>query len=139
MDRVLAIGRLDQLEKRSFRLDSDFLHGTERLRREQGIAAPKERANSGALGKEAFDEGGLPDARLAINEHDAAAGCFGLAQSIRESLEICLPFQELAGVCSIADRGRTVARHDPDGRRGPRGEGGRVHESGVTDCPNGLH
>src|SRR5436190_19608049 len=55
---MLAIRRLNVLEKGAFGLERDFMQGTEGLRREEGVATADERPELGLIcRKEGLDQG----------------------------------------------------------------------------------
>ena len=90
----------DQGGERPAGLGRDVGEGRERPRGEERVARAFENTGSpGRVGAEAPDERGLPDARLAGDEHEPAVAAFDVLEGLPQGLEERLPLEERACRC----------------------------------------
>jgi hypothetical protein len=90
----------DQVGERAAGLGSDVGEGRERPRSEERVARAFEDTSSpGRVGAEAPDERGLPDTRLAGDQHQPAVAAFDLLEGVSQGLEERLPLEERACRC----------------------------------------
>lgn len=95
-DREPVGGGSHQLQQRALYLKRDVVQRTQRLRREQRVAAAKQRARLGALRREEIlDQAGLADPGLAVHERDTTLAGSCLTQRFGESPQCGVALQQL--------------------------------------------